>query len=269
MGLEREDVGIDVGNTLSVEAAVSWAAENDVRYLDVRPEDELKSDGGLDGEMREEIVETAEDNGVSIGLHTLSAVNTAATTPLVSDGVDEYLKAFVDLATDVRADRVIVHAGCHFTDDEEVRRRASHERLSELADYASENGVRLLLENMNPEPEDAEVHYLCSEIEDCREYFDTHLSETVGWAFNPPHANLQEAGVEGFVDGFDFDTCGEVRLNDNRGVREEHLPIGDGNIDFERMFSKLDEVDYDGPYVIALDALDEMLEERERMVSEY
>jgi sugar phosphate isomerase/epimerase len=30
-----------------------------------------------------------------------------------------------------------------------------------------------------------------------------------------------------------------VHLHDNNGVKDEHLPIGEGNIDFSNMFNKM------------------------------
>ena len=39
-----------------------------------------------------------------------------------------------------------------------------------------------------------------------------------------------------------------VHLHDNQGVHDSHLMIGEGNIDFRKVFSFLE--DYNGPFVI-------------------
>lgn len=245
------DFGIDLGGRNSIEEAVEWAIERGVRHVDVR----LTDREGLDEYDREEaerIRQLCREHEISLGLHTLSAVNTAEFTPRLDDAVREYLLSYVDVAAEVDADRTIVHAGYHFTADAEARTEASLGQLEELIAYAEEREVTILLENMNPEPEDAEVHYLCSALEDVERYFERLASPNLRWAFNPPHAHLHEEGIDGYLDVLDLDICREVRLNDNRGVREEHLMPGEGTIDFEHLFDRLERMGYDGPYTVAL-----------------
>ncbi|WP_090507613.1 TIM barrel protein [Natronorubrum sediminis] len=193
-------------------------------------------------------------------------MNTAENSPLTSDAVDEYLRRYVDIAAAMSADRIIVHAGYHFTTDEEIRREVSIDRLDRFLSYAETQDVDLLLENMNPEPDDAEVHYLCSTLTDCQRYFDELDSPNLKWAFNPAHAHLADAGINAFISELDLERCCEVRLNDNRGIKEEHLMPGHGTIDFESLFSQLEEHGYDGPYTIALGSIDEMFEGIDRLV---
>ena len=64
-----------------------------------------------------------------------------------------------------------MHAGYHFTKDKEVRMKAGLERLKRIAAYAEKKNARLLLENLNKEPADAEVHYLAHTLEEWRYYW--------------------------------------------------------------------------------------------------
>lgn len=252
------DFGVDLGGQDSVVEAVEWAIEMGVRHIDVR----LTDPGDLDGYDEAEadrIRRLCAEHDVSLGLHTLSAVNTAEFTPGLDDAVWEYLRSYVDVAAEVDADRTIVHAGYHFTVDAEARTEASLQRLEELLAYAAEREVAILLENMNPEPADAEVHYLCSALENVERYFETLAAPNLRWAFNPPHAHLHEEGIDGYLDALDLGICREVRLNDNRGVREEHLMPGEGTIDFEHLFDRLERMGYDGPYTVALGSAENSL----------
>ena len=61
---------------------------------------------------------------------------------------DEYLQAYIDMATRLDAEWIVVHAGFHFTTDYEQRKQASLERLQQASSYAEDKGVHLLLENM-------------------------------------------------------------------------------------------------------------------------
>lgn len=255
-------VGVDVGVGLSVEEAVEWAAENGVPHVDVRLGERLED--GFSEDEAAAIREACESGDVELGLHTLSAVNVAEKTPYLADATDEYLRAYVDAAERLAADWVIVHGGYHFTDDAEERFEAGIARLRRTIEYADGKDLTLLLENHNPEPDEAEVHYIPTTPEECERFFDA-LPDDVGWAFNPPHANLHPKGIDGFIDEMDVARCGEVRLNDNRGTHEEHLPIGEGTIDFAGLLDRLDDAGYDGPFTLAYGDLADMLEGRDRI----
>ena len=75
------------------------------------------------------------------------------------------------------------------------------------------------LENLNAEPERAEVHYLAHTVEECRPYFNAIQSEAFGWAFTVNHAHLVPEGIGGFLDAFGVARIGEVRLADRQRTR--------------------------------------------------
>src|SRR5204862_7141987 len=93
-------------------------------------------------------------------------------SPFLRDATDRYLTAYIDLAARLRAEWVVVHGGYHFTSDVHLRRQAAIDRLKRAVAYAEERGVLLLLENLNGEPERAEVHYMPDTLEDTVRYFE-------------------------------------------------------------------------------------------------
>jgi len=145
-------------------------------------------------------------------------------------------------------------------------RHRIHLGLHSASALAERAGARLLLENLNREPEHAEVRYLAHNLEECREYFGRIQSPNLGWAFTVNHAHLVPEGIDGFLDAMDLGRCGEVRLADSHGRYEEHLRPGEGSIDFTRMFSRIEGGGYRGHYMMAFGALDDMLKGREALV---
>ena len=123
--------------------------------------------------------------------------------------------------------------------------------------------MRLLLENLNFEPDDAEVHYLAHTIEECKLYFDAIKSPNFGMAFTINHANLVPEGIDGFLDAFGVDRIGEVRLADNNGDKEVHLLPGEGNIDFPSVFRRIEDAGYTGHYSMAFGTLDDRIRARD------
>lgn len=258
----RARMGIDFGRKLPVEEAIAWAAANDVCYIDVQidlPPNAL----GTIRERAPAIRSACREHGVNLGLHTLSAVNVAEVSPFMADAVDRYLETYMDMAVATGAAWVVVHAGYHFTADYRLRRDASLERLRRAVAYAEKVGARLMLENMNREPDTAEVHYLASTIEECRDVFDRLTSPHLGWSFTVNHAHLYPEGIDGFLDALPFNRCGEVRIADCRGTVEEHLKPGEGTINFGAMFRRIEGMGFRGHYTLAFGSPDDMLEGRE------
>ncbi|HEX9382795.1 MAG TPA: TIM barrel protein, partial [Gemmatimonadaceae bacterium] len=161
----RDRIGIDVGRRLRLEDAVQWAATHDVRYIDIQLDTAANALTGFDDARASGIRQACERHGVHLGLHTLSAVNVAEYSPYVADAVDQYLNAYVDAYAKLGAEWIVVHAGYHFTSDKEMRMEAGLERLKRVVDYAEKKHALIVLENLNKEPADAEVHYLAHTTE--------------------------------------------------------------------------------------------------------
>ena len=119
---------------------------------------------------------------------------------------------------------------------------AGLERLQRLADYAERRGALILLENLNKEPEQAEVHYLAHTVEEWRFYIDRIQSPAFRLSFTANHAHLVPEGIAGFVGALDLARVHEVRLADCfRNGYEVHLRPGEGDLDFADMFRRIEE----------------------------
>jgi sugar phosphate isomerase/epimerase len=257
-------IGVDINQKLPLEAAVEWAVRHKVPYIDLcldqTPELLERSSPRLTRARRQ-----LEKNGTRLGLHTLSAVNIAETSPFVTSAADAYLAAYLDAARKLGAGWIVVHGGYHFGSDKRARMDAAVARIGRAAKAAEKKKVKLLLENLNPEPEQAEVHYLCNDLEECRYYFDRLDSPALGWSFTVNHAHIQPNRIDQFMSGLDMKRCGEVRLADCRGTHEEHLRPGEGTIDFPAMFAAIEASGYRGHYMQAFGSLDDMLKGRETL----
>jgi sugar phosphate isomerase/epimerase len=263
----RDRIGVDVGRKLPLEDAVAWAAANGVRVIDVQLDTGANALGTIDARRAAALRAECERRGIRLGLHTASAVNVAEYAPLVGDAVDRYLEAYVDAAGRLGAGWIVVHAGFHFTSDREQRMQAGRDRLRRIADYAERNGALILLENLNKEPAEAEVHYLAHTVEEWRHYFDAIRSPAFRLSFTVNHAHLVPEGVAGFVDALDFAQVHEVRLADCwRNGHEVHLRPGAGDLDFADMFRRIEGRGFRGHYMNAFGSLGDMLTGRDDLV---
>lgn len=252
-------IGVDVGRKLKLEDAIEWAARNQVRHIDIQLDTGANAVTLFDEARCRAIRAAAAANGVHIALHTLSAVNVAEYSPFLSDAVDAYMRAYIEVAPRLGAEWIVVHAGYHFTADVPMRMEAGRDRLQRMVKHAETHGALLLLENLNREPDNAEVHYLAHTMEEWRYYFDAIHSPSFALSFTANHAHLLPPGVEGFVAEIPLDRVKEVRLADcRRNGFEEHLVPGQGDFDFGAMFALLEGRGYRGAYTNAFGTLDDM-----------
>ncbi|MBI2296021.1 MAG: sugar phosphate isomerase/epimerase [Betaproteobacteria bacterium] len=262
----RDRIGVDISRRLRLEDAIEWAAKNGVRYVDIQLDTAANAITAFDNKRCAGVRAQIEKHGLHLGLHTLSAVNVAEYSPHVGEAVDEYLKNHVDIFPKLGAEWMVVHAGYHFTSDKKMRMDAGKERLKRIAAYAEKKKALVLLENLNKEPADAEVHYLAHTVEEWQFYWDI-ASPAFKLSFTANHAHLVPEGVEGFVAALDFSKVGEVRLADCfRNGHEVHLKPGAGDLDFGRMFRLIERKGFKGHYTNAFGTLEDMLAARDYLV---
>jgi sugar phosphate isomerase/epimerase len=262
----RDGLGFDAGGT-RLEDALTWAAVHGFHYVDFNADRQPNRLDMWDTARCQTIREQCARHHIQIGLHTMSGVNVAEFSPYVSDAVDAYLQANIALAQRLGCPWMIVHAGYHFSSQVEARQEAALAHLQRAVAHAEQAGVRLLLENMNFEPADAEVHYLGHTVAECRYYFDAIASAHFGWAFTVNHAHLVPEGVGGFLDAFGPTRIGEVRLADNLGDKEEHLKPGEGNIDFTTLLQRLESSGYAHHYMMAFGTQADLLAGRDYLAA--
>ena len=260
----RDRIGIDLGRRSKIEDGIAAAIRHGVKWIDVKIDVAPNAVESLTPDRVARIRSDCDTHGIHLGVHTMSAVNMAEVAPHVREGVDRYLVGHMEACKMLGGEWMVVHAGYHFTSDAEMRREAGLERLRRLSDHAEKIGVTLLLENMNREPDDAEVRYLAYNLEETRFYFDRLNSPRLRWAFTANHAHLVPEGVEGFLTGLDVARCDEVRLADCwRGGKEVHLKPGEGDLDFAHLFGRLDELNFQGHYMMSFGTLDDMIAARD------
>ena len=261
-------IGIDVGGKLVLEDAVEWAAEHRVRFIDIQLDAGDNALGTISGVRGSRVRALCEKHCLTLGLHTASAVNVAEAAPYVADAVEAYLKAYVDASVRLGAKWIVMHAGFHFTSDKAERMQAGRERLKRVIAHAENKGALILLENLNKEPDDAEVHYLAHTVEEWRYYFDHIDSPSFRLSFTANHAHLVPEGIAGFIDAIDLSRVGEVRLADCfRNGYEAHLKPGEGDLDFGDLFRRLEGGGFKGHYTNAFGSLDDMLAARNYLVA--
>jgi sugar phosphate isomerase/epimerase len=252
----------------TIEDGMAWAGANDFHYLDFNADHGANALSTWDDERVRRVRALAAQHDLHLGIHTLSAVNIAEFSPYLSDAVDAYLRANIDLAVKLGAHHVITHAGLHQSSELDLRNKASLEHLQRATAYAEQHGALLVLENLNFEPPNAEVHYMGHSIEELQVYFDSIASPALTWGFSANHTHLLPGDFDSFIDAFGVSRIGLVLVADNRGHLEEHVLPGQGTLDFRRLFGRLESDGYRGPYMLTFGTRAEKVAGREYLLAQ-
>ena len=189
-------------------------------------------------------------------------------SPFMYEAVDAYIAAHIDLGKRLGVHHVITHAGLHQSSELEQRYKASLEHLQRATEYAEKQGVLLLLENLNHEPDDAEVHYMGHSIEELTTIFDAIPSRSLQWGFSANHTHLLPGDFDAFIDAFGVERIGLTLVADNRARIEEHLLPGQGSMDFARLFRRLEGDGYRGPYMLTFGNREQKVAGREYLLAQ-
>lgn len=121
-----------------------------------------------------------------------------------------------------RAKGVVVHGGYSewmYDFRPDLWLAPARETISEAAEAAEKANVEIFLENVFDEVPD---HLL--------RLREAVGSRRVGFCFDPGHATLfSRLPVQKWIESL-APSLGEMHLHDNRGLRDDHLPVGEGSI---------------------------------------
>src|SRR4029077_3049074 len=117
---------------LRLEDALEWAAEHEVRWIDIQLDAGTNALRSFDDARAAGVRRACERYDVHLGLHTASAVNVAEVAPYVGDAVERYLEAYVESSPRRGAEWIVLRAGFHFTSDKERRMPAGLDRLKRI-----------------------------------------------------------------------------------------------------------------------------------------
>jgi sugar phosphate isomerase/epimerase len=174
-------------SNLPLEESIRWAVEHGFTRVDFNADIPVNYPDTFVPERVAAIRGLLAGHGVSLGIHTLSAINMAEMSPVLHSAIDEYLRQNFDLAVALGAGYVICHGGYHFGGDYEARLATAIDRMRRAATWAEERGIDIYFENHNKEPDESEMHYMPRDVTETRRFFAAVRSPRFKWAFNVPH----------------------------------------------------------------------------------
>jgi sugar phosphate isomerase/epimerase len=188
----------------------------------------------------EAIKEISQDAGIEICVHAAYyELNMAAFLKGIREESVRYINKSIDFCHELGGEVITVHPG-EFTYDVlpgasvdtdplmKIQWDHNIESLKRINAYAESKGITLCLENLG-------WNEVAQSFEDLMKIRD-EVGDTLQFTLDIGHARINsEGGVE---EGFRVlgDNIHHIHFTDNYGKEDDHLPIGDGNIDYSSFF---------------------------------
>jgi len=219
-------------------AHIPWAQID--TYLDLVLELELAPEIAIKGPefdtLNEDLLDQASQKLAAAETRpTLHApfvdLNPGALDPLIRQATMQRLTQALTAAGRLNAHLMVIHPGVdkwRYPNLEQVWLAQAKEFLLPLVDQASALGCHIAIENIYEETPEVLVQ-LVDEID----------SEWFGHCFDAGHWHLfGKANMTDWLDAIGPRLL-HLHLHDNHGVTDEHLPVGEGTIDFSPLQNKL------------------------------
>jgi sugar phosphate isomerase/epimerase len=184
--------------------------------------------------------------GIHFSIHApYSDTNLSADDGLIREWILKRVLTSIRFSSELEASFLVVHPGWitaieRFTPGRswELNLRSLHW----LQRHAGEYGVEVLMENV-PFP----TPYLLVSVDDFL-LFDKEMNSTMNYVLDVAHAHLK-GEIFQFIETFGS-KIKHVHVSDNWGEVDQHLPLGEGNINWSKVLDALDDINYNGWLVI-------------------
>lgn len=252
--MERKDLGLAafLGPERGLDFWLELAAELGLGAVELRAEPRLAHPTELGHDARAMLRRRFLSLGLRPTVHaSIHDTNLASLNPILATAAREDLRGAMELAADIGAEIVVFHPGRvppeyrHDSGALGAARSVLYESLEELLPYAERLGVTLAIENkqrgsnrdliLTPGEHRAILERFPG-LKACLDFGHLH---TLG--FDPGE----------FVRALEGRLV-HVHLHDNRGQSDEHLPLGEGSLDWKRCLSALSGAGFSGTVVLEI-----------------
>ncbi|MFQ5711463.1 MAG: sugar phosphate isomerase/epimerase family protein [Candidatus Geothermarchaeales archaeon] len=225
----------------------------DIRHWEILDDSRLR----IDEERARILKELSASNDVEYSVHApFSDINIATVDSQLKRTFLKILRLSLETAHKIGAKMWILHPGrlspytCFFPDE---AWEANLAFIGGLVDHAEELGVRIAVENLEPQ------YSLLARTRDIEKFFNEFETDKLGFCLDVGHANLAgEDPIDRYVSDFG-DVLTHIHVHDNDGKLDSHDVVGKGSIDWPPIFSRLREIKYRGLVVIEAFSLEDAL----------
>lgn len=232
--------------------AIKYAGENDLKHVEINFSKQKTPLTALNDESIDTILKLADKEQVSLSFHIPFTENISDIIPFIRGKSIERLSAFIKVAGRLNAKSITVHPGIfYWFPIAKIKRTQALNRLvkglKQMLEVCETSNVKIVLENLVQIPEGSEFYFLGDNIDDFKFIFEQIDSDYLGFCLDTGHANIGE-GTHKYIIEL-ANKLSAIHYHDNKGTKDNHLIIGDGNINWELVCRELTAINYNGPII--------------------
>lgn len=158
----------------------------------------------------------------------------------INDVIIQRMKDAITYASQFRVKKLTLHLGSAYQNYSCDRQKLIDkviEALNILCDYAKQYEMNVMVENM---PRDVELGYSVDELE---YIFQNSKKDNLKFILDTGHAHVSSYEVTDYIIRLSKYLY-HMHFSDNHGSTDEHKPINTGTIDFVKVFTELNKINY-------------------------
>jgi sugar phosphate isomerase/epimerase len=238
--------------SIPVEEVLEYARDNDLRHIEINLTESHSCLNSFEPSRIEAISAFTEAYDIGLSLHIPATINISDIIRPMRRAHSRKFREYISLAGALNASHITAHVGTFywFPVERWMRKKALKrfvESMNEHLELCAKHHVSIALENVVPIPHGSDYVYLGDNIDDFAYLFTKLDCENIRFCLDTGHANLGE-GVDRYLTHF-ADQLVTIHYHDNNGTNDEHLPVGDGTIDWTALSRSLVNLKYDGPLI--------------------
>ncbi len=223
---------------------VAFAVENGFDWFEIGLD--WKQNFNLGKDTIRDIKKISKENDLSLIVHTPFYLPVSTILPEIRKSVFENLTNASKLAEKVGAKRMTIHPGFREMPGPgiNITYESLISNLKKIVGIGKEYDVEICLENL-----DNNDFFLCIEKEDYLRVLNSvnGLKSTL----DVGHANTSKTKPHKYFESVK-DFVMDMHVHDNDGKIDEHNCLGEGNINFKKLFSECKKHEYYGPFTLEL-----------------
>ncbi len=234
------------------ESLFEYASNHDLSSLEIHLDKTYTTVESFTDSKIEKLNQLAKDNNVRMALHNMHTVNIADILPYYRKKGIKYILEIVSLANKIDASHITAHIGSFywFPAEKSMRKKALDRFIKSVGSIMEEcekKKVCFALENAVPLPFGSEYYYLGDHLEDFHYIFSRLDSDYFQLCLDTGHANVGD-GVLNYITEFSS-RIRVIHYHDNKGDDDNHLPVGEGTVDWIKIAEALAKIEFTGPFI--------------------
>lgn len=236
----------------TVEDYLDYAIAHNFDHIEIDLRPDHSGLATFDRERIFNLKKKTSDQQISISLHLPYSLNLTKKNRFLKNRILKYLKYSVELASELRATHITSHIGTFsrsaiWSNPRKDYLERAIGNILEISYLCEKFNIKFALENLIPLPAHSAYHFIGDNLKDFEQIFFSVRSDIIGLCLDIGHSNLSEGALE-YIKHFENKIfC--IHYHDNNGKRDEHLEIGEGNINWKKVIGQLERICFKGPYI--------------------